>query len=28
LTVHENMTERYVLSMAAAVRKVASHYAV
>jgi dTDP-4-amino-4,6-dideoxygalactose transaminase len=28
LTIHESMTEKYVLSMAEAVRKVASHYAV
>jgi len=28
LTIHENMTEKYVLSMAEAVRKVATHYAV
>jgi dTDP-4-amino-4,6-dideoxygalactose transaminase len=28
LTIHESMTEKYVLSMAEAVRKVANHYAV
>ncbi len=28
LTIHENMSEQYVLSVAAAVRKIASHYAV
>jgi dTDP-4-amino-4,6-dideoxygalactose transaminase len=28
LTIHENMSEEYVLSVATAVRKIASHYAV